>query len=161
MRPERARPRRIGAVCAPRARPATARAALRAGAAAAVALLGACAAPEAPAPTVSVAALVQQPAERALVDGLRDYEAGAFETAEHDFQAALAAGLRDPRDAAVAHKNLAFIACAFNRLAECERQFRSAFAADPGFRLSDAEVGHPIWGPVYRRVAASVAAPAK
>jgi Tfp pilus assembly protein PilF len=121
------------------------------------ALLGACAAPEVPPPTVSVAALLQQPAERALADGLRDYEAGTFDAAEHDFQAALDAGLRDRRDSAVAHKNLAFIACAFNRLAECERQFRSAFAADPGFHLSDAEVGHPIWGPVYRRVAASVA----
>jgi hypothetical protein len=54
----------------------------------------------------------------------------------------------------VAYKHLAFIACAFNRPAECEADFRSAFAADPGFRLTDAEIGHPIWGPVYRRVAA-------
>jgi Tfp pilus assembly protein PilF len=141
-----------------RSRGAGARAALAlAPAYALVALLAACATPPAPPPSVSVAALLQQPAERALADGLRDYEAGSFDAAEHDFQAALVAGLRDPRDTAVAHKNLAFIACAFNRLAECERQFRSAFGADPGFHLSDAEVGHPIWGPVYRRVAASVA----
>jgi len=26
--------------------------------------------------------------------------------------------------------------------------------ADPTFRLTDAEVGHPIWGPVYKQVAA-------
>ncbi len=125
----------------------------------ACALLGACAAP---APTsVSIAELVQHPGEHALVDGLRNYEDGAFERATRNFQEALAHGLQDPRDTAVAHKNLAFIACAFNRPVECEADFRAAFAADPGFRLSDAEIGHPIWGPVYRRVAASIAAPAR
>jgi len=119
----------------------------------AVVCLGGCAAPE-PA-TVSVAQLVQRPAEHALVVGMRDYEDGAFEPAERAFRDALSRGLRDPRDSAVAYKYLAFIACAFNRLAECEGDFRAAFAADPKFRLTEAEIGHPIWGPVYRKVAAS------
>jgi hypothetical protein len=123
----------------------------------ALALLGACATP--PPPTVSVAEVVSHPAERALVDGLREYEDGAFEPATKDFHAALDRGLRDPRDTGVAYKYLAFIDCAFNRVADCERNFRSAFAADPGFHLSDAEIGHPIWGPVYRRVAAEKAKP--
>lgn len=121
--------------------------------------LGGCATPE-PA-SVSVAALVQQPAEHALVTGLRDYEDGSFEAAERAFRDALSRGLRDPRDTAVAYKHLAFIACAFNRLAECEADFRAAFAADPNFQLSAAEIGHPIWGPVYRKVAASVRAAQK
>jgi hypothetical protein len=115
-------------------------------------LAGACATP--PPQTVSVAEVVSHPAERALVDGLRDYENGAFEPAAKDFHVALDRGLRDPRDTAVAYKHLAFIDCAFNRLADCERNFRAAFAADPGFHLSESEIGHPIWGPVYRRVAA-------
>jgi Tfp pilus assembly protein PilF len=119
----------------------------------ACAALAGCAAPE-PA-SVSVAQLVQRPAEHALVAGLRDYENGAFEPAEHAFRDALSLGLRDARDSAVAYKYLAFIACAFNRLAECEGDFRAAFAADPNFRLTEAEIGHPIWGPVYRKVAAS------
>jgi len=72
---------------------------------------------------------------------------------EQALRTALLQGLRDRRDTAVAHKYLAFIACAFNRLPECERQFRNALAVDPGFVLTDAEIGHPIWGPVYRRVA--------
>lgn len=107
---------------------------------------------------VSVVELAQRPGEHALLEGLHDYESGGFAKAEEEFRGALHLGLRDRRDAAVAYKHLAFIACAFNRLAECETNFRSAFNADPGFRLTDAEIGHPIWGPVYRRVAAAQAA---
>lgn len=110
-------------------------------------------APPPPPATDSVVLLLQLPAERALIGGLRLYDEGAFDRAEQALRTALLQGLRDRRDTAVAHKYLAFIACAFNRLPECERQFRNAFAVDPGFVLTDAEIGHPIWGPVYRRVA--------
>ncbi|HEU0202108.1 MAG TPA: TssQ family T6SS-associated lipoprotein [Burkholderiaceae bacterium] len=106
-----------------------------------------------PAPVVlSAAQLWQRPPERALFNGLRFYEEGLFDQAEQAFRSALLQGLRDRRDVAVAHKFLAFIACAFNRLAECEQQFRNAVAAEPTFILTDAEIGHPIWGPVYRKV---------
>jgi len=78
---------------------------------------------------------------------------------EESFSDALSYMLRkEGYDVAVANKHLAFIACAYNRPVECEDAFRAAFAADPGFRLTDAEVGHPIWGPVYKRVAAEEAA---
>jgi hypothetical protein len=112
--------------------------------------------PPAPPATESIVQLYGRPAERALINGLRAYEEGAFERAEQSFRTAVLQNLRDRRDLAVAHKYLAFIACAFNRIGECEREFRNAFGADPGFLLSDAEIGHPIWGPVYRRVAAAV-----
>jgi hypothetical protein len=110
--------------------------------------------PPPPPPTASVAALYQRPPERALINGLRFYEEGAFDKAGSAFRSALLQGLRDRRDTAVAHKYLAFIACAFNRIGDCEQSFRSAFASDPEFVLTDAEIGHPIWGPVYRKVAA-------
>lgn len=111
----------------------------------------------APAPpaTESIAQLYARPAERALINGLRAYEEGAFERAEQSFRTAVLQNLRDRRDLAVAHKYLAFIACAFNRISECEREFRNAFGADPNFVLTDAEIGHPVWGPVYRRVASA------
>lgn len=125
-------------------------------AAAACAALAGCAAPQPPLPA-SVAALMQQPAEHALAAGLLDYDAGQFEAARRAFQSAIDQGLHSAHDAAVAHKFLAFIDCAFNRLAECDTHFRAAFAADPGFRLNEAEIGHPIWGPVYRSVAAQLA----
>jgi hypothetical protein len=109
--------------------------------------------PPAPPPTISIARLYEQPAERAFINGMRFYEDGQYERAEVMFKRALAEGLRDPHDVAAANKHLAFIACAYNRPADCEVSFRAAFAADSNFRLSDAEVGHPIWGPVYKQVA--------
>ena len=119
-------------------------------------------APPPPPPTRSIALLYDQPAERALVNGIRLYDEGTFDRAEVSFKAALGAGLKDPHDVAVAYKYLAFIACAFNRIPECEQGFHNAIAADRGFRLTEAEIGHPIWGPVYRRVMNSMppAAPA-
>jgi Tfp pilus assembly protein PilF len=102
----------------------------------------------------SVAALYQRPAERALIMGLSLYEQAAFDRAEQSFQAALQRGLADKQDEATAYKYLAFIACAFNRLDECAQDFRAAFAAADKFALTDAEAGHPIWGPVFKRVAA-------
>jgi hypothetical protein len=125
-----------------------------------VALLSGCAAfsrpppPPPPPPTVSIARLYEQPAERAFINGLRFYEEGQYERAEALLKRSLAEGLSAGHDVAVAQKHLAFIACAYNRPGDCEQAFRAAFVADPSFRLTDAEVGHPLWGPVYRRVAA-------
>jgi hypothetical protein len=103
-------------------------------------------------PTTSIAQLYQRPAERALIDGLRQYEGGEFQKAEASLSSAVSTGLGDPRDVAVAYKYLAFIACAFNRGTECALDFTQAFTADPSFHLNDTEIGHPLWGPVYRRV---------
>ena len=125
----------------------------------AVAALGGCAAfapppPPAPPPTISIARLYEQPAERAFVNGMRYYEEGQYERAETLLKRAITEGLRDSHDVSIAQKHLAFIACAYNRPTDCEAAFRAAFAADPSFRLTEAESGHPLWGPVYQRVAA-------
>ncbi len=117
-------------------------------------LLGACAAP-APAPPpapIGLAEVIERPAERALLEGIRAYEDAQYAQAEKALRRALASGLQSPRDRATAHKLLAFISCTSNRLADCERQFREARAADAGFALSRSEAGHPVWGPVYRSV---------
>jgi len=114
--------------------------------------------PELP-PTVSVARMYERPAEHALVTGMQQYDAGALDQAEASFRSALNSGLQDRRDTAVAFKYLAFIACAFNRLQECEQNFHSALANDPDFRLSESEIGHPVWGPVYRRIIATLPPP--
>jgi Tfp pilus assembly protein PilF len=111
--------------------------------------------PPAPPPVQSITLLYQRPAERALITGLRLYEEGSFERADAALRSALDQGLRDGHDKAVAYKYLAFLACAYNRLVECEQNFRSAFAADPAFGLTETEIGHPIWGPIFRKVAAS------
>ena len=117
--------------------------------------------PQPPPPSISIARLYEQPAERSFINGMRFYEDGQYERAEVMFKRALAEGLRDPSDMAAANKHLAFIACAYSRPAECESAFRAAFTADPNFKLTDAEVGHPLWGPVYSRVAAEQAKASK
>jgi Tfp pilus assembly protein PilF len=118
-----------------------------------LALLAGCASkpPAAPQP-VGLAELMERPAERALIDGIRAYDEGQYAPAEAALRKALAAGLRSPRDQASAHKLLAFITCTSNRAADCEAAFRAARAADPTFALSRSEAGHPLWGPVYRKV---------
>jgi hypothetical protein len=108
-------------------------------------------------PTISIARLYDQPAARAFVNAMRFYEEGQYERAEALFKRSLAEGLHNRHDIAVAQKHLAFIACAYNRPTDCEQAFRAAFVADPSFKLSDAEVGHPLWGPVYKRVASEQA----
>jgi Tfp pilus assembly protein PilF len=120
------------------------------------ALLAACAgAPPGPPATsspVGLAELMERPAERALIDGIRGYDEGQYATAEAALKKALAAGLASPRDRASAHKLLAFIYCTSDRSADCEAAFRAARAADPSFVLNRSEAGHPLWGPVYRKV---------
>lgn len=98
-------------------------------------------------------ALLDRPAERALLDGLRAYDDGQYAQADAALRRALAAGLASARDRAAAHKLLAFVHCSSERMAECEAAFKAARQADPGFALTRAEAGHPLWGPVYRRLA--------
>jgi Tfp pilus assembly protein PilF len=128
-----------------------------AAAAALTLLLAACSAPPKPpppAPPGGLAELMERPGERALFDGIRAYDDGQYPQAEAALRKALAAGLQSGRDRASAHKLLAFITCTSERPADCEAAFRAARAADPAFALSRSEAGHPLWGPVYRKLAA-------
>ena len=103
-------------------------------------------------PPVGLVDIAERPAEKALLAGWRAYDDGQYPQAEVQLQAALTAGLASPRDRAAAHKYLAFIACTSDRTAQCEAEFRSARAADPAFALARSEAGHPVWGPVYKRI---------
>lgn len=109
--------------------------------------------PDAKPAASGLAELMDRTAERALVEGIRLYEEGQYPAAEAALKRALAAGLTSARDRATAHKLIAFVACTSAREAECEAAFRAARSADPAFELAKAEAGHPMWGPVYRRVA--------
>lgn len=117
---------------------------------AATGLLISCAQPQAPA--VGVMDLAERPAEKALLSGLRAYDDGQYAEAEKQFGVALQTGLVSPRDKAAAHKYLAFVYCTTQRTGACEVEFRAAKEADPKFALSKSEAGHPMWGPVYRKV---------
>ena len=123
---------------------------LRAALASAAWLLAACA-PMPPAP-VGLLDVTARPAEKALLAGLKAYDDAQYESAERLFKEALAAGLVSPRDRAEAHKRLAFIDCASGRLDECEAEFKQARQADKTFALDKSEAGHPVWGPVYKKL---------
>jgi hypothetical protein len=103
-------------------------------------------------PPVGLVEITSRPAERALLTGMTAYENGQYDEAEKQLNQSLTAGLASPKDAAAAHKHLAFIFCTSNRTQECEAALRAARKVDPGFALNRSEQGHPVWGPVYKRV---------
>jgi Tfp pilus assembly protein PilF len=125
---------------------------------AAAALLAGCATMPNPAPVETRNAAV--PAARAaspgkgeadLTSGIAAYEDGAYMQAMLHLQNALLLGLEPGAKQAQAHKYLAFIYCVGKFPALCGDEFTKALAADPGFDLTPAEAGHPLWGPVFRK----------
>jgi Tfp pilus assembly protein PilF len=119
----------------------------------AAAVLGSgCVTPSPPPPVPGLVELLERPAERALSEGIRAYDDGQYAQAEKRLREAIAAPLSNRRDLATAWKLLAFMHCAAGREADCEAAFRTALGADPGLELSRPEAGHPMWGPVWRRV---------
>jgi Tfp pilus assembly protein PilF len=114
-----------------------------------VVLLSACAAPQV---QVGLSDLSARPGESAMLAGIRSYEEAQYPQAEKSLTEALAAGFTVKKDAALAYKYLAFIYCTTTRLEECKGAFVAARAADPGFALNKKEIGHPVWGPVYKQV---------
>lgn len=105
--------------------------------------------------------LVTRKAERDLIAAMQDYEDGNYKSASKRFQSALDEGLTFKSDQIRAYKHLAFIHCISNRERACRDAFRAAFDIDPKFELSAAEIGHPLWGPVYQSVRNEVARRAK
>jgi tetratricopeptide (TPR) repeat protein len=110
--------------------------------------------PEKPAPVAPqiTEKTLRDRAREQLTQGMSQYQAGEYEAAMKSLQAALDHGLLEKTEQSLARKHLAFIHCVSNREAPCAEQFRKAFEIDPGFQLTPAEDGHPIWGPVYRGV---------
>ncbi len=84
--------------------------------------------------------------------GITYYEEGEYESAEKNLKLALTLGLANPEDNKNAHKFLAFLYCVSDRQTLAETEFKKAFEIDPGFSLSPAESGHPMWQPVYDKV---------
>jgi Tfp pilus assembly protein PilF len=93
--------------------------------------------------------LLQSRGQAALRHAVQQYESGQYAAAEEALHQALEHGL-EPADRVVAHKTLAFINCATERMQECRAQFQLALRADPRTDLDPAEAGHPAWGPVFR-----------
>lgn len=93
-------------------------------------------------------------AEASLSQGIHAYENGDYKTSQKELQAALALGLIHRGDQIRAHKYLAFIACASAQRDSCKSHFLRILAMNPRFNLTKAEVGHPVWGEVFREAKA-------
>src|SRR6185436_12349406 len=130
----------------------------RAHAALALALLAAaCATPPtsdkpAPAAPQITEDVLRTRASEQLLLGIRQYEAGEFDSAVKTLGSSLEHGMLSKADQSRARKYLAFSHCVSGREAPCRTEFRRAFEINPEFTLTPAEDGHPIWGPVYRSV---------
>jgi Tfp pilus assembly protein PilF len=102
--------------------------------------------------TEDVAGIFSTRGQRELDVGMKAYEDGEYPYAARLLQASLDAGLRGTTNRVRAHKYLAFLHCASNRIQQCRDEFRKALEIDPSFDLREDEAGHPIWGPVFRGV---------
>ena len=88
-----------------------------------------------------------QTSQAIYAEGLRLYRAGQYDDAIARF-----AAVQSPPSLRVqALKQTAFGYCVTNRLPLCQRAFQDALALSPAFRLTKAEQGHPVWGPVFTK----------
>ncbi len=89
-----------------------------------------------------------------LDQGIQEYEEGNYRAAARRLYFALEEGL-PLQDRVTAHKYLAFISCISGQQTNCREEFSIALDLDPRFTLTAAEIGHPIWGPVYKSAKAA------
>ncbi|QJR15658.1 TssQ family T6SS-associated lipoprotein [Usitatibacter palustris] len=124
------------------------------------ALVAACAPPSGEKPAQVTPQITEQVlrdrAKEQLAQGIKQYEAGDFESAFKNLTASLDHGLLSKSDQSIARKHIAFIHCVSNREVLCRDEFRKAFEINTDFALTTAEDGHPIWGPIYRNVRAQL-----
>lgn len=104
-------------------------------------------------PVQNIQTLFQGKGEPQLEAGIKFYEDGRYREATTSLQNALTSGLSN-RGQVTANKYLAFISCVSGRERQCRAYFTRALEIDPSFELEPAEAGHPMWGPVFRRVKA-------
>ena len=91
-------------------------------------------------------------AKASYTQGVAEYDEGHYDIALAKLEAAIDSGRLKPAQVTDARKHMAFTYCITNREAECRAQFQYALQAAPDFDLSPGEIGHPLWGPVWRSI---------
>lgn len=91
------------------------------------------------------------PGEQRLAEGVALYDQGKFAAAIRKLQTSREIWADEPATRIAAYKYLAFSHCVLNRRQPCRRAFDALLKLDPGFDLTAAEIGHPLWGPVFRQ----------
>jgi Tfp pilus assembly protein PilF len=92
-----------------------------------------------------------------LEQGISSYEEGNYVAAMSALNGVLQANPASNEEKVTAYKYLAFIHCVSGREKLCYESFRKALALNPGFVLTPAEIGHPVWGAVFRSAKAKSA----
>ena len=87
-----------------------------------------------------------------LMIGIKEFESGNYDSSLSALQGVLESQFADQKDRVIAYKYLAFIHCISANKQLCNDYFRKALEIDPGFELSQAELGHPVWGVAFRKV---------
>jgi len=90
--------------------------------------------------------------EQKLEIGVKEYEEGNYVTSINALETVLATRTASRAQRIRANKYLAFISCISSREKSCREYFKNILEINPEFNLSAAEVGHPIWGPVFQSV---------
>jgi Tfp pilus assembly protein PilF len=96
--------------------------------------------------------LLRTPTEFMVNNGIKNYEDGNYSASMNILQ-----NLVENRDATkgeklLAYKYLAFNYCLSSKEKLCRESFRKALELDSSFKLSPAEAGHPVWGPIFSSV---------
>lgn len=84
-------------------------------------------------------------AQRNLAEGIALFEDGQYARAHSQLKQAVAVGLADGRDAALAHKYLAFYYCLHGVRRQCVKSFERALLADSDVDLNTDERSNSEW----------------
>jgi len=89
------------------------------------------------------------PSKAMLDRGVTSYEQGNYSVAMTRLQGVIDYPAATAPQKVEAYKLSAFIHCISGREKMCSESFKKALQLDPKFDLTPAEVGHPVWGPVF------------
>lgn len=97
----------------------------------------------------STASPTQRAADETLQAAQASFASGDYARAIRLLRNSDAVTDSDRRTQVEAHKLMAFSYCVTGRVSMCRSEFEKALRLDPKFDLSNAEKGHPIWGPAF------------
>lgn len=95
---------------------------------------------------------LSNPGKEQLEKGTVNYVQGNYPVAMIRLQRVVDLPSATKAEKIESHKLMAFIHCISGREKMCADSFKKAIQLDPQFDLTPAEIGHPIWGPVFRSV---------
>lgn len=102
--------------------------------------------------------LIRTQTEFMVNNGIRNYEDGNYSASMGILQSLVENRAATKSEKLLAYKYLAFNHCISptesrdTRERMCRDSFRRAFEINPNFSLTQAEAGHPVWGPIFSSV---------